>query len=906
VATNRTINDRVVALVPLAAYAGHEQDPVAWTAGGALYIAFQAAGASFEFTGTFSGDHVLVWEARDTTTDPRTDSDWSPGTPVSVSAPAPAAPVIAGVPTIAGTAQVGETLVATAATVTGTPAPARSWQWERAGAPIAGATGGAYTLTAADAGATVSVVQTETNTQGADSAESAATGIVATSPGTAPSAGSAATGLQDGQGGFAVVLADITEDAPDSHLILTAAPQTALTSLQVRAGTDETGAPAAASAAFSVTQASPDPTVSGLSVPSGSYHVYLVLGDAGGDYSDPIHAGSVTLDLRAPVIGQVTASATGAGTADWDVRTDEAGGTIHVRARPSGDPAWTAAEIIAAADDTFSPAEAAPALFLVAGQSNAVGRADFDGGTPHPADAFQWTQAGAEAPASSPLDHVDEQAGDMGFDVQFALDFAAANPGRKIVFIPSADGGTGFSDNQWNPGNPRFADAAARANAAIAHYGTGLAGILWHQGERDAQGWSQAQYRSALQDMILGMRAAITNGGGVPFVVGEIGAFLSLSPYSTRDAVNAAINETAEDLLHTAVVETGDLADGGDSIHFGAPALRTMGARYHAAWVAARGNVSAPVITGAPTIVGTVAVGQTVGAVAAPVAPRPAATSWQWELDGAPVGGATSASYTIQAGDLGGVLTVVQTATGAGGSATAESAGQAVAAAPTGSAIETAVDASVSDAFWAPTDDPAILWRDIGQAAPVTSSGDPVAYIAVPNGTLDLVQPNAGDLPLFDAATGLLDCSTDTSAHVQATAANLGSDMYFAFVIDSTAASVFSIAVAGGDYAGYANNASTSTAVDAGVGAPSYRVDGVTLTGPTRATLQAAICDGAPHVVEIAGLDLTGWTDFALGNRGTGSPHPGRYGDFVLCDTPSTADQDAIRAELAARHGIPL
>ena len=84
--TNAVIDDRVLCLIPLAVYTGNEQNPAAWTTGGAQYVALQAAGATVSFNGSYSGDHVVVWEARDTTTTPRTDSGWSSGTPVSVSA----------------------------------------------------------------------------------------------------------------------------------------------------------------------------------------------------------------------------------------------------------------------------------------------------------------------------------------------------------------------------------------------------------------------------------------------------------------------------------------------------------------------------------------------------------------------------------------------------------------------------------------------------------------------------------------------------------------------------------------------------------------------------------------------------------------------------------------------------
>jgi hypothetical protein len=83
------------------------------------------------------------------------------------------APVISGVPTISGTAEVGQLLTASAASVTGNPTPSRTWQWLRDGSSISGATSATYTLVSADGGTDVSVRQTETNALGADDAVSA-------------------------------------------------------------------------------------------------------------------------------------------------------------------------------------------------------------------------------------------------------------------------------------------------------------------------------------------------------------------------------------------------------------------------------------------------------------------------------------------------------------------------------------------------------------------------------------------------------------------------------------------------------------------------------------------------------------------------------------------------------------
>ena len=95
----------------------------------------------------------------------------------------PVAPVITGVPTISGAEQVGQTLTATPAPVTGNPTPTRTWQWvNSASGDISGATSSTYVLQPSDEGDRISVRQTETNSEGSDIATSAQTGVIAGVP----------------------------------------------------------------------------------------------------------------------------------------------------------------------------------------------------------------------------------------------------------------------------------------------------------------------------------------------------------------------------------------------------------------------------------------------------------------------------------------------------------------------------------------------------------------------------------------------------------------------------------------------------------------------------------------------------------------------------------------------------
>lgn len=78
-------------------------------------------------------------------------------------APAPTSSVTSSTPTITGTAKVGYTLTANAGTWGPSPVTL-AYQWNRAGAAIAGATGSTYALTAADQGKAITVTVTGSKT----------------------------------------------------------------------------------------------------------------------------------------------------------------------------------------------------------------------------------------------------------------------------------------------------------------------------------------------------------------------------------------------------------------------------------------------------------------------------------------------------------------------------------------------------------------------------------------------------------------------------------------------------------------------------------------------------------------------------------------------------------------------
>lgn len=225
-------------------------------------------------------------------------------------------------------------------------------------------------------------------------------------------------------------------------------------------------------------------------------------------------------------------------------------------------------------------------VFLLAGQSNMVGRPAFDGGTGYPSGSLQYPKATgyptytdtSTIAASPPLGHWDAQAGDMGLALQFTIDYVT-NTGNTVVLIPAARGGTGFGTNNWNPGDVEYNHAVNATNALMtANSGWVFKGILWHQGENDSG--NEAAYAVALYKMIQQMREDINEATqSTPFITGE----LLPGGNATTVSNTAVISNTPTYNYFSAKVSATSLTSY-DNLHFDAASLRTFGARYEAAF----------------------------------------------------------------------------------------------------------------------------------------------------------------------------------------------------------------------------------------------------------------------------------------------------------------------------------
>lgn len=235
-------------------------------------------------------------------------------------------------------------------------------------------------------------------------------------------------------------------------------------------------------------------------------------------------------------------------------------------------------------------------LFIVAGQSNAAGRAPDDGGPGFPPGTLEYRATNSWGAVSNRLYHgpweVLATASNFGFARQFAIDHAAANPGVTLGFIGVAHGGTGFQNGNWRPGDPSYTQAVARVNAALAAAPAGavLKGILWHQGENDGQTTdAQNAYAGHLTAFIPAFRAAI-GAPDLPFVLGGHAQGAQYYNHVTHRAIQAIPNMIAR--TGYAPADVPQNASVFDGIHYDAISQRRLGSRFAEALIEAEANTA--------------------------------------------------------------------------------------------------------------------------------------------------------------------------------------------------------------------------------------------------------------------------------------------------------------------------
>lgn len=249
---------------------------------------------------------------------------------------------------------------------------------------------------------------------------------------------------------------------------------------------------------------------------------------------------------------------------------------------------------------------------ILAGQSNMSGHTGggFDSAIDYTDPRLlQWIAGnpGYIALASETLNFPDRngRAGEISLGMSFGKWLLSTMPlNRRLVLIPAASGGTGFSDNRWNPGNDLYNAMVAMAQQFLANNSKNkITALLWHQGENDAGNLSKVQYAARLDAMITALRTAL-NLPNLPVVVGQL-AQGWVGTDAGRLAIQNALTETPSRVSKTAVAVSTGLSANGTIIHFAPQSQRLFGKIYFEALQTILNAVTVVAPTIAPTALNT-------------------------------------------------------------------------------------------------------------------------------------------------------------------------------------------------------------------------------------------------------------------------------------------------------------
>jgi hypothetical protein len=219
-------------------------------------------------------------------------------------------------------------------------------------------------------------------------------------------------------------------------------------------------------------------------------------------------------------------------------------------------------------------------VFVLAGQSNMAGRGTVEPQDTIPSDRILTiNKEGQVIYAKEPLHFYEPNLVGMDCGLSFAKAMLDKIPKRvSILLIPTAVGGSAIT--QWL-GDSTYRSVKLFTNfkqkVSIGKELGEVKGILWHQGESDANKKSIPLYKDRLTVLIKKFREVAGNDR-LPVVLGELGSY-SNDPENWLK-INEQISDYAKTDKNSAIVKTDDLKHRGDNIHFDSEGQRTLGRRY--------------------------------------------------------------------------------------------------------------------------------------------------------------------------------------------------------------------------------------------------------------------------------------------------------------------------------------
>ena len=174
----------------------------------------------------------------------------------------------------------------------------------------------------------------------------------------------------------------------------------------------------------------------------------------------------------------------------------------------------------------------------------------------------------------------------VGPGLAFAEVLAAQDKTAAIGLVPCAVGGS--SIKLWQKGAKLYDEALRRAKLALqttAPVKARLRGILWLQGEANANAQERPQYAEQHRAMITSFRADLAMPE-LPFIACTIGEMKEEPLLTNLKAMNDILLALPKTVPHTACVDARDLKTHiGDNVHFDTVAQNEIGKRFAAKFI---------------------------------------------------------------------------------------------------------------------------------------------------------------------------------------------------------------------------------------------------------------------------------------------------------------------------------
>ena len=222
-------------------------------------------------------------------------------------------------------------------------------------------------------------------------------------------------------------------------------------------------------------------------------------------------------------------------------------------------------------------------VFILAGQSNMAGR-----GIVEPQDTiidptiFTLTKDMELVVAKEPLHFYEPKLTGLDCGLSFSKELKKSIPNNiEIILVPCAVGGS--SIDQWlgdslHRNVKLYSNFKERMNYAKT-LGT-IKGVLWHQGESDANPTKLQHYQAKAEKLFQNFRSDIANEK-LPIIIGELGEYTEPKERKNNwKILNKILHKIAENDKEISVISSKGLKSNPDKIHFNSEAQRELGKRY--------------------------------------------------------------------------------------------------------------------------------------------------------------------------------------------------------------------------------------------------------------------------------------------------------------------------------------